>query len=742
MVCKFVNQLYLNPGNSYTVAEYSTGDLDQVPPEAIQSGYGAEVTFHAFGKGLPCLEHVEIEMEGKWKRSEKYGLQMGVDWFRILIPKSPEGIIGYLSSDLIKGIGPVMAREIVRRFGTDTFRVMEQEPEKLLGIKGITEQRLQTIMESYRDSSGLRELMACLAPYHVTPQKAEKISQHFGIEAVTILQENPYRLCEIKGFGFITVDPIARASKQLAPDACERIKASILYVLQKGSEEGHLYLESGYIVDKAYEILNAGFSADTVKRSQIIMAGNELVIKDKILEADGTAVYLKAYREAEKAAAIHLVRLLSSPGKTYKIDRELEAVMAKSQMTLAKQQEEAVRMAFQSQVSIITGGPGKGKTTIIKIILQIFERLEKDKSVLLCAPTGRARKMLSENTGYPAFTIHKALYIKDDEMDELELDILEEDLVIADEFTMADMKLASILFSKIKTGARLILVGDVDQLPSVGPGNVFKELIDSDVIPVTILDEFFRQAKGSNIIWNADMINKNQKKLLYGSDFTFTPAENAYQAAGKIAEIYQEEFMKNGGDLDMVQVLSPLRVKTEAGVNALNRRLQEIANPFSMEKAEWKTGQGLFRVGDRVMQTHNTEEITNGDIGRVKEIGKAKDGGMEMTVDFGDAAKTYQEEDLSILDFAYATSIHKSQGGEFPVVIIPVLTCFWPMLKRNVYYTGITRARLRVHLVGSKKALYMAISNNDTGKRNTLLAMRLRAEAERCGLLPTQKEAA
>lgn len=741
MICKFVDQLYINPGNGYTVAKYSTGDLDQVPSEAIQSGSETEVTFHVVGNGLPCLENVEIEIEGKWKRSEKYGLQLGADWFRILVPKSPEGIIGYLSSDLIKGIGPVMAREIVKRFGTDTFRVMEQEPEKLLKVKGITEQRLQTIMESYQESSGIRELMSYLAPYHVTPKKAEKIRQHFGLEAIAILQENPYRLCEIKGFGFITVDPIARASKKLDPDNCERIKASIQYVLQKGSEEGHLYLESGFIVDRAYEILNAGFPADTVKRSQVIAAGNELVMKDKILEADGTAVYLKEYREAEKAAAIHLIRLLSASGKTYEIDRELEAVMAKSHLTLAKQQEEAVRMVYRSQISIITGGPGKGKTTILKIILQIFEQLEKDKSVLLCAPTGRARKMLSESTGYPAFTIHKALYITDDEM-KADLDILEEDLVIADEFTMADMKLASLLFSKIKTGARLILVGDVDQLPSVGLGNVFKELIDSGVIPVTVLDEFFRQAKGSNIIWNADLINKNQKKLLYGEDFTFTPAEDADRAAEKIAEIYQAELIKNGGNVDMVQVLTPLRVKTAAGVNALNRRLQEIANPFSVEKAEWKTGQGLFRSGDRVMQTHNTEEITNGDIGKITKIDRMKDGAMEMTVDFGDAVKTYQEEELPILDYAYATSIHKSQGGEFPVVIIPVLTCFWPMLKRNVYYTGITRARMRVHLVGSKKALYMAISNNDTDKRNTLLAMRLRAEAGRRGLIPAQEEAA
>lgn len=742
MVCKFKSRLYINPGNGYTVAEYSSMELDSIPSEAVISNYGTEVTFTAFGKELPCMDNVEIEMEGDWKRSEKYGLQFGVDWSRVLLPKSREGIIGYLSSELIKGIGPVMAREIVNRFGTDTFTVMENSPRELLAIKGITEQRLELIIESYENSVELRELMTYLAPYHVTPKKAEKIRKHFGLEAVTLLKENPYRLCEIRGFGFMTVDPIARASKNLTPDELERIKAAIQYVLLKGSEDGNLYLDSPFIVDRAYEILNAGLPIDTVRRGQIIQAGNNLVMKDKLLEADGTAVYLKTYREAEKGAAYHLVRLLRSPGAAYNIERELEVVLANGEMTLAKKQEEAIRAAFQSQVSIITGGPGKGKTTILKIVLQIFERLEKNKSVLLCAPTGRARKRLSESTGYPAFTIHKALYVTDGEMDDMEPEILEEDLVIVDEFTMADMKLASILFSRIKTGARLVLVGDADQLPSVGPGDVFKELIDSGVIPVTVLDEFFRQAKGSNIIWNAELINKNQKNLLFGEDFTFTFVEDAYEAAEKIAEIYQEELIRNGGNLDMVQVLSPLRLKTEAGVAALNIRLQEIANPFSIDKAEWKTGYGVFRIGDRVMQTHNKEDITNGDIGRVIQIGKSKDGEMEMIVDFGDAQKTYKEEELSILDLAYATSIHKSQGAQFPVVIIPVLPCFWPMLKRNVYYTGITRAEFRVHLVGTMKALYMAISNSETGKRNTLLALRVRAEAQRQGLLSKQKEAA
>ena len=391
-------------------------------------------------------------------------------------------------------------------------------------------------------------------------------------------------------------------------------------------------------------------------------------------------------------------------------------------------------MVFQSQVSIITGGPGKGKTTVLGVILKIFERKEQGKQVLLCAPTGRARKRLSESTGYPALTIHKALYLTGEDEELLEDEILEEDLVIADEFTMADMWLAAVLFSRIKSGARLVLVGDVDQLPSVGPGSVFKELIASGVIPFTVLDVFFRQAKDSRIILNADLINRNQKSLLFGEDFQFHKAEDDKEAAQIIGDLYRKELGNFGGNADMVQVLSPLRVNTEAGVNALNRRLQEIANPGALDKGEWRYGSTVYRVGDKVMQTQNTEEISNGDIGQVTGITMQPDRSREMRVSFGDIARNYQEEELAVLDHAYATSVHKSQGGEYSVVIIPVLKCFYPMLKRNVYYTGVTRAKMRVHLVGSRQALAIAISNTDAGKRNTLLAVRLQKEMERQSL--------
>lgn len=737
MVCRFEHRQYINPVNGYTVADYSTREPGQVPEAGIKMDYGTEVVFTAVGMELPCLEETEISLDGTWETSARYGVQLQVDRFQVMLPKSLEGIIGYLSSGLVKGIGPVTARKIVDEFGMDTFSVLEQSPQKLLSIRGITQQRLEEIVQSYKDSEGIRQLMVSLAPFKITPKKAEKIWKHFGYEAVKIVQDTPYRLCEISGFGFITVDPVARASQGFRPDDPMRIKAAIQYVLKEAEGKGHLYLESKSIIDQAYVLLTKGFSPDEVSRNDIIRAGNQMVLEDKTLEADGSSVYLKINREAEKAAAYHMIRLLMSQTPQFDIERELEEVQAESGIVLAQKQKDAVRMVFQSSVSIITGGPGKGKTTDLKVILKVFERLQQKESVLLCAPTGRARKNLSDSTGAPALTMHKALYLTgDSETDFFEDDMLEEDLIIADECTMMDMWLASILFSRVKSGARLVLVGDVDQLPSVGPGNVFKELIDSGIIPVTVLDVFFRQAKESRIILNAERMNRNQTKLLYGEDFLFHEAGSDVQAAERIGEICRQELELQGGNADLVQVLSPLRVNTEAGAIALNRRLQDMLNPPAMDKEEWRTGSVVFRLGDKVMQIKNVEDISNGDIGKVVKIMRNKDGTRTLTVDFGETSKSYQEEELEILEHAYATSIHKSQGAEYPVVILPVLKCFYPMLKRNVYYTGITRAKVRVHLIGSKAALAMAIANNDTGKRNTMLAVRLRREAQRMGYVP------
>ena len=742
ILCRFESQIYQNAGNGYTIAVYSSSDFEMIPAKAVKQDYGCEVTFTAVGNNLLSIENVEIELEGKWEDAEKYGCQFKVNWCRVILPKNPDGIIGYLSSDMVKGIGPVMAKKIVERFGTSTFDVLDKTPEKLLEIKGISENRLEDIMKSYQSTTGIRELMAYLAPFQVTPKKAEKIQAFFGQDAAKIVKETPYRLCEIKGFGFLTVDPIARASQSFTPDDSGRLRAAVRYVLLEAEKEGHLYLEGSHIVDKAYLLLNKGFPDDTVGRNAVIRTGNQMVLEEDALIADGECVFLKENHEAEIRASKDIVRLLKAPVPTFNIERELEEVQAEFGMILAEKQKEAVRMVFQSSVSIITGGPGKGKTTILKVILKIMERVEGSKDILLCAPTGRARKKLSESTGYPALTIHKALYLTDEEDDDAgEQQPINEEMIIADEFTMADMKLASILFSRILSGARLVLVGDVDQLPSVGPGSVFKELIESGIIPVTVLDVFFRQEKDSRIILNADLINKNQKKLLYGGDFIFEPASNDEEAAETIEKIYKKELALHKQDTDMVQVLSPFRVKTKAGIMALNQRLREVANPFSPKKAEWKTGYGSYRIGDKVMQTKNTDEISNGDIGRVTFIGFSEKGDKELEVDYGDLKKKYQEEALGDLEQAYAITIHKSQGAEYPVVIIPVLSCFRLMLMRNVYYTSITRARAKVYLVGSKAALSMAISNKPAN-RNTLLARRLREEAVLQGYCPEWKKAA
>ena len=467
--------------------------------------------------------------------------------------------------------------------------------------------------------------------------------------------------------------------------------------------------------------------------------------REKIeLAADGVNVFLKENRQEELYAAYHLVRLLKAETAKPDIEQPLEEAQATFGIILSERQKDAVRMVFQSNVSVITGGPGKGKTTVLRVVLEVFKRITGREDFLLCAPTGRARKRLSESAGAPALTLHKAMYLNGEEdlsgLADSE-DLLEEELIIADEFTMSDMWLSSILFSRVRSGARLVLVGDVDQLPSVGPGAVFKAIIDSGIVPVTVLDVFFRQAKDSRIILNADRMIRSQRNLIYGDDFQFHPAEDDHEAAKIIASLYQAELVRADGNPDMVQVLSPYRVKTEAGVNALNRMLREIANPASADAAQWNVGGQTFRIQDKVMQTRNVDAISNGDIGRVVQISRRKDGNRQLQVDFGEEKRMYQEEDLEDLEFAYATSVHKSQGAEYPVVILPVLKCFYPMLRRDIYYTGITRAKARVHLVGSKSALAIAISRTNIGTRNTMLAERIQTEAKRQEYIPEWKAA-
>ena len=726
--CKFVERTYYNPANGYTVASYRT--KEELPQEVSRQNPEYPGRFTAYGIELPVGENLEVDLDGTWKRG-KYGFQLDVSYFHVNIPETEAGIEAYLSSSMIKGIGPVTARRIVERFGKRTLYVLDHTPEQLLDVPGISEAKLEEILNGYRKSTALRNLMIYLAPFGVTANKLEKIQEHFGESAYHIIREDPFRLCEIKGFGFLTVDPIAMKAKDFRPDNPLRVKAAISHVLQKAEEEGHLFLTSGDIVEQAGDLLNKNKKnshLSKVSDAAIKNAGNDMIRKDKSLVGNGGGIYNKSGFDAEVGAAGELIRLMFEERKEQDIRQMLGQVVKEEGIILDEMQEKAVLQAFQYPVSIITGGPGTGKTTLIRIILRIQEMLDPDALIMLCAPTGRARRRMYEKTGYPAMTIQKAVGMTGVDGEEAwnQTEKLPDDLIIADEFGMCDMYLAYKFFYCIRQGATLVMIGDQDQLGSVGPGNVFKEMIESGVIPVTVLDACFRQDEGSTIVENARRINRNQTGLKYDEAFQFRAASNPEDAAQIIQKIYETYWRKHGKRTEDLMVLSPFRKETEAGSDALNERLREVVNPKRRGRTEIKNGKKLFRVGDIVMQTKNVDEVSNGDLGEVLGIYR-KDSKMVMEVDFGDdRVVKFSDEDYWPLTHGYAMSVHKSQGNECPVVIIPLLGCFRRMLQRNILYTGITRATKQVILVGSKQAVAKAIRNNRMAKRNTNFALRLR----------------
>lgn len=724
MHCKPLGQVYYNPGNGYTVASYITEE--ELPQQVMlqnKNGYGI---FQAFGVELPTSDGLEVELEGEWKKG-KYGIQYQVSYFNIYTPTTEEGIRAYLSSNLIKGIGPVTAANIVDKFGKKTFYVLENTPKELLKVRGITESRLQEILEGYKKSTSVRDLMVYMAPLGITPRKLAMIQEHFGAAAASIVKENPFRLCEIKGFGFLTVDPIAVKAKNFKADDPLRIKAAINHIMKEAEGEGHLYLTCQEIVDKAQRLLNNKEAPGVVTERAIRDVGNDMIHKDGTLISCAGGLYTKKSFQAELGAAVMLAKLNLQKDMGINIDRILRNVQQREKIILNAKQQEAIKMVFAHPVSIITGGPGRGKTTIIRFIIAIQEELDKDAMILLCAPTGKARRKMCESTGYPAMTIHKAVGLTGEAGEEEwnRGESMPDDLIIADEFSMVDMFLADKLFSSIKPGARLVMVGDKDQIESVGPGNVFKEMIESGEIPVTVLDECFRQEEDSTIIQNADKINANRMDLRFDDTFCFYPAADAAEASKMIQKLYKEELEKRGGNTDVVQVLSPLRKDTEAGSDSLNAVLRDIVNPKRRGYPEVKNGKQSFRLSDKVMQIKNNDEVSNGDVGEVLDI-YTESGKEKMRVDFGDGrVMTYEDEDYWPLTHAYAMSVHKSQGSEYPVVILPMLSCFRRMLRRNIFYTAVTRAQEKVIIVGSKRAMAQAVRTDFIAKRNTKFALQI-----------------
>ena len=720
--------VYSNSVNKYCVIRIKTEDRN-VPQDARDKRKYRDhlIRFTAVGYDLPCTDAVELEFDGEWVNG-KYGMQLQVEQWQTIVPKTTEGVRGYLASGLIKGIGEKTAAEIVARFGVNALDILENHPEKLLEIRGITEKKLEDIRTSYAESRSLRDIMTLLAPFKLTPATAQKIYQFFGADSVKILKENPFELCRISGFGFLRVDAIVQnTDKRL--NTPMRIKGALYYALDKArSEQGHLFLTRDTLINDALVLLNKRIQNPELRIKKedaekalesIILSGAVVSMKDHIYPV----VQFTMEDETARQIALHL---LSKPAYT-DITKQLEFIRAKFGIRLSAKQEAATRSAFENNISIITGPPGTGKTTVLKSILEVYRLLEPQGKIVLMAPTGRASRRMAESTGFQmACTMHSGLGLlggdteNESFMGEKNLDA---DLIIVDEFSMVDMWLARQFFTRIKMGAKIVMVGDPDQLPSVGAGNVFRELIQCGQIPVTVLDEIFRQASDSRIAHNAKLINEGSGRLYYGDDFMVVDAATQEQAAEILMELYCREIEKSG--IERVQILSPYREEGETSVDHLNGNLRERLNPFRSEDEEIRLGSKVFRVGDRIMQTKNTKMVSNGDLGFIRYIRNASEG-MRIGMDFGEGREMeYALEDMAYVTLAYATTIHKAMGSEYDVVLLPLVSAQKFMLYRNLLYTGITRAKKKVILVGQKALLYMAINRNGNIKRNTLLGERI-----------------
>jgi len=719
--CLHEKTLYCNEQTGYTIASYKTDDAASIPKQAISkySPKNGMTAFTAVGNRLSTADGVEVELSGKWVNGGKYGIQLSVESCIIIRPKSVDGIVAYLSSNLIKGIGDKTARAIVDRFGIHALNIIDNEPKRLLEVSGITEKKLASIMEDYKKSVSLRDIMTELSSYGVTPKKAEKIHAAYGVQAVEIVKDNPYVLCDIAGFGFATVDEMARKNGISLNDK-HRISQGIIYALNQSQQSGHLFLYSDELCKNASVLLTISNAMDSIVQKRLL----DLVLKGCLNEENGRIYLPKNYtaeRETAKLAKA-MIKIVPSMGNEDKVIARAEKDCG---ITLDDMQHKAVKMAVTNNISIITGGPGTGKTTVVKVVMAAYKNMFGGK-VAFVAPTGRAARRLSESVGSDAATLHSALGLRENSEDAH--CSIEADLLVVDEFSMVDMSLAHLLLKNIKSSTKLLPIGDDNQLPSVGAGNVLRELLQCKTIPVTKLNVVHRQAQTSRINLNAHAILQNKGAgLMYGTDFVFVDAKSPVEAAEHVKNLYYDSVRHLQADeksimSEGVQILSPMRLKGICGTNALNKDIQDTLNPASINKPEIIVGSKRFRLHDKIMQTKNNGSISNGDIGYIRQIVKSCNGGYEVTIDFGDGRKIeYGAEEMISIDLAYATTIHKSQGSEYPTVIIPILNEATIMLQRNLIYTAITRAKEKVIIVGQREAFFRAIHKVDVAKRNTIL---------------------
>ena len=694
--------------------------------------YGRQDMVTVIGNMINPTPGEIIKMKGEWGNHPQYGEQFKFSFCQTTVPASVHGIEKYLGSGLIKGIGPVMAKRIVKMFKEETLNIIEKETDKLTKVAGIGTKRIGMIKKAWEEQKEIREVMIFLQSHGVSSGYAAKIYKQYGNGSIKVVQENPYRLAtDIFGIGFITADKIAE-NLGFAKDSDLRAAAGILYVLHELTDDGHVYYPYELLIGKCKEILEIDREI-IVKAMGAIAVDKQIMIEDLNSDIEfkenNKAVYLSGYYTAEKNLATRLKTLINAPQSIRKIDAEKAIGWIQEQLSinLAEKQIEAIGCASKNKVMIITGGPGTGKTTIINAVLKIFSAIKAN--IMLAAPTGRAAKRMSETTGHEAKTIHRLLEynMRKGGFQKNEENTLDCQLLIVDEASMIDTLLMHHLLKAIPPTATFIMVGDINQLPSVGAGNVLKDIIDSGIAPVVQLNEIFRQAKESSIIINAHIINEGRIPNLKSSqdkldDFYFIEQEDPQKNLEMIINLVKERIPKRFGfdSINDIQVLSPMHRGTVGSAN-LNLELQKALNPGD---AGVMRGGRLFRINDKVMQIKNNydKEVYNGDIGRITAIDAES---QELKVSIDDREVVYDYSDLDELVHAYAVSIHKSQGSEYPAVVIPILTQHYVLLQRNLLYTGVTRCKKLVVIVGSKKAVAIAVKNNKTEKRYTLLMRRL-----------------
>lgn len=719
MLCQFERLIY--PQNAASLDAGSFMIAVYRPCEKIKDSAGNTVTqVKAVGYCLPTAEKLRYELQGHWSKNSKHGVQFEVETYDEVVVPTRDGIIAYLSSGQIKGVGPKMAERIFDAFGLHALDVLDKEPERLLSISGISETKLKKICDSYLANRGARDVVAFLSPHGITPNRAVKLYKEYGDKAMDIVKNHPYQLCEIAGIGFKTADRIAMnmGFDQLST---ERVDEGILYTLTDAEGKGHLCMEKREFIKACLKIL------DTPMLTEDMVANRaaRLIYSGKLVSYQGYV-----YRSKTAYAESNLAELLSRQIRSVKnqsygdMDAQLDSEELRLNLKFAPEQRDAVKMALTQGLSVITGGPGTGKTLIQRAILDIYRRNNPGKTICCCAPTGRAARRMEQSTGFEASTAHRALgLLAGEDGDYGEPEALDADLILVDEVSMLDIYLAGHLFSAVKWKAQIVFIGDADQLPSVGPGAVLSEMIASGRIPVVRLDKVFRQNDGSRIAVNAKLIRHGNLSLEYGPDFRFVDSANLTDSANRIVELYMQEIAKYG--VDNVALLTPYRQKTETGVNALNDLLREMVNPPDSGKAEAVCGKRKFRTGDKVMQVKNFEDVNNGDIGYIRSIFKFGDE-TTVHVDFGDGrTKEYDSSQLDMLDLGYASTIHKSQGSEYKSVIINLQCAHSIMLTRPLVYTAVTRGKEKVTIVGERRALCIAIKRTDTEKRGTCLAKRL-----------------